>query len=41
MRSLKNDFVSFIRAVVYCFNYLFILGYVLYGMLMHSNFVPN
>ena len=37
MKSLKNDFVTFIRAVIY----LFILGYVLYGMLMHCDFVAN
>ena len=41
MKSLKNDFITFIRAVFYLFTYFFILVYVLYGMLMHCDFVAN
>ena len=41
LKSLKNDFVTFIRAVVYLVTFFFILGYVLYGILMHCDFVAN
>ena len=43
MKSLKIDFITSIRAVVYLFTYffLFILVYVLYGMLMHCDFLAN
>ena len=42
MKSLKIDFITSIRAVVYLFTYFFfILVYVLYGMLMHCDFLAN